>query len=171
MICLVVMISVFKVDARKAASLLQYIANNIFGQDWKVLDEDEEPDSKDEETPKKRRKKMVDNSTLPTRRTISSWVEDFLYLNLKMIADAMLNAHNENRVITYGCDDTKKAAGNNLLDIKTARVTIIGDDHKKSSFSTGFYENISHSGKDSAKIVSHDIAKLSILGGCDYNIL
>ena len=44
---LVVIISVFKVDARHASSLLVYIANNVFGQEWVTLSEKDT--KKDEE--------------------------------------------------------------------------------------------------------------------------
>ena len=100
---------------------------------------------------------------------MAKWVEEFALISLKSVGNAIMNAKEENRVVTYGCDDTIKAAGTNRLDIKTARVTIIGDDHQKESFSTGFHHNASHSGKDSALIVSHDIAKLAILAGADYD--
>ena len=167
---LVVMMSVYKVEARKAGPLLQYIANTLFGQKWEVIDEDESEDgSSKSDGVKKRKKKSFDNYTLPTRKTMAAWVKDFSYLNLKRVAEAMVNASKDRRTVRYGCDDTVKAAGNNKLDMKTAKVTIMGDDHKKDSFSTGFYENISHSGTDSAKIVSHDIAKLGLLVGVSYD--
>ena len=67
-------------------------------------------------------------------------------MTLKSVADAIVNAPKEERTVTYECDDTVKAADSNRIDMKTARVTIIGDDHKKESYSTGFHHNVSHSG-------------------------
>ena len=48
--CLVVMQAVYKVEARKAPRLLAYIGNNLFGQQWVSVDEDEKKDeTKDED--------------------------------------------------------------------------------------------------------------------------
>ena len=163
-----VMQSVYKVDARKASPLLCYIANTLFGQTWVAVDEKEDTEVK---SGGKKRKKPVStlNLTLPTRKTVAHWMEELSLLSLKSVAEAIVNATKEEPTVTYGCDDTVKAAGNNRIDTKTVRVIIIGDDHKKESYSTGFHHNISHSSNDSARIVSHDIAKLAILAGCDYD--
>ena len=39
---------------------------------------------------------------------------------------------------------------------------------RKDSYSSGFYPNASHSGKASAETVRHDISKMTILSGNDY---
>ena len=165
--------SVDKVNARKASSLQCYIANTLFGQKWVAVDEDSSDEKEDTgvEYGGKKRKKSVSplHFTLPTRNTVAHWVEELSLLSPKSVADVIVNAPKEERTVRYGCDDTVKAAGTNRIDMKTARVTVIGDDHIKVSYLNGFHHNISHSGKDSARIVSHDIAKLAILAGCDYD--
>ena len=62
---LVVMESVYKVDVRKAPSLLAFIANKSFGQEWKVGDEstDDARDDIVDDGRRKKRKKVVDDST------------------------------------------------------------------------------------------------------------
>ena len=62
---LVVMESVYKVDVRKAPSLLAFIANKSFGQEWKVGDEstDDVRDDIADDGRRKKCKKVVDDST------------------------------------------------------------------------------------------------------------
>jgi len=43
-------------------------------------------------------------------------MEDASYMNLKMVAEVMLNK--EDQVVTVGVDDTTKAAGRRLYDVK-----------------------------------------------------
>ena len=72
---------------------------------------------------------------------------------------------NTEKLVTYGTDDTVKAAGKKKIDMKTTHVTIIDADHIVTS---GFYENASHGGEFAADTVRHDIAKMAILTGNTY---
>lgn len=65
--------------------------------------------------------------------------------------------------MTYGSDDTVKAARIKCHDVKTAHTTIIGPQKERESFSSGFYQNISLSGKDAAEILTLDIAKMAVV--------
>ena len=53
---------------------------------------------------------------LPSRRTINRYLEDASYLSLEYVAREILNK--EDNVVTIGLDDTTKAAGDLLYDIK-----------------------------------------------------
>ena len=70
-------------------------------------------------------------------------------------------------MVTYGTDDTVKAAGHTRWDVKTAHITIIDREKNRKSFSSVFCENISHSGEKSAHI-KNDIAKMAILTESSY---
>ena len=79
------------------------VANGIFEQEWQLTregDEDEEENMHDEleldettMTAKRRRVTTdLDNDNLfPSRRTLMWYVEDASYMNLKMVAELMLN--------------------------------------------------------------------------------
>ena len=82
--------------------------------------------------------------TLPSRRTILRYLEDASYMSLKYVAQLLLN--NDELVITIGLDDTTKAAGHKSYDIKTDHITIKGDSEQKKILTTGYIENLSHSG-------------------------
>ena len=56
-----------------------------------------------------------------------------------------------------------KATGKRCHDVKTSHTTIIGLPNERESFSSGFYQNISHSGKDVADIITLDIAKMVVV--------
>ena len=51
-------------------------------------------------------------------------------------------------LVTVGLDDTTKAAGHKLYDIKADHITVKGPNQNRKSFTTGYAENISHSGED-----------------------
>ena len=72
------------------------------------------------------------------------------------------------KIITYGTDDSIKAAGVAKHDIKTSRLTLVSGDKKRITFSTGFVKNRSHKGEDSAKVVKFDLERLAILSGTTY---
>ena len=160
--CLVVLQSVFKIDGMKCPEVLVYIANTLFNQEWKV-EEWKVEGSKEEETEDKRRKEYV----MPSLRTIMRNVSDFALLNQKRAAQAVKEAGKQNKVVTYGTDDTVKAAGHTRWDVKTAHITIIDREKNRESFSSVFCENISHSGEKSAHI-KNDIAKMAILTESSY---
>ena len=159
---LVVMESKFKVDGRQAPSLLAYIANTVFKQDWIVLSEKETKKEEDE-------KPEYYDYVLPHRSTVASKVEDFALLSFLDMAESIENAKSKNQVVTYGTDDTTKAAGHKKFDMKTTHITLIDEDRKRETFTSGFYENVSHKGVDSASTVRHDIAKMAILTDNTYD--
>ena len=78
--------SVYKFDGRKTPSLLIYIGNKVFKQNWKVGEEAktdvEEKDNESKEEGKKKRRKLsyLDNQ-LPDRVTVAKTVEDFTLLS------------------------------------------------------------------------------------------
>ena len=85
------------------------------------------------------------------------------------MAETMIRAKNENKTVTYGVDDTVKAAGFKQFDVKTMHVTVVDEDKNRETFTSGFYENASHSGKSSAETVKHDIAKMAVLTNNSYH--
>ena len=86
-------------------------------------------------------------------------------MNLKFVADKILNS--EDSVITVGLDDTTKAAGHRLYDIKTDHnITVKSMSQNREFLTTGYSENISHTGKDGADAYKHKLKCLSILAKC-----
>ena len=85
---------------------------------------------------------------LPSRRTIAQYVKDSALLNFKHVADKLITGKIEgNTTVTFGSDDTKKAAGHKTMDVKTGHLTIVktvGDKSTRETFSTGYLENVSH---------------------------
>ena len=66
----------------------------------------------------------------------------------------------------YSIDDTKKAAGHKTMDVKTGHVTLVkrvGDQSFRQTFSTGYLENTSHSGSDSAAGVQSWLTHMYVL--------
>ena len=61
----------------------------------------------------------------PSNPSIDRYLEDASYLNLHMAADYLLNK-DDTDVLTIGLDDTTKAAGHRLFDVKTDHITITG---------------------------------------------
>ena len=107
-----------------------------------------------EEPQPKKRKPFGDLTyTLPGPRTIHKWIEDQAVLSLWHAADEIKLASNRDAVVTVGWDDTVKKAGHHRHDIKAGHVTIVETNKTRSTYSTGLYENLSHTGKDSAVTV------------------
>ena len=84
------------------------------------------------------------------------------------MAESMVEAKDEGKTVTYGVDDTVKAAGNKRHDVKTMHVTIIDGEKKRETFTSGFYPNASHAGQAAAETVSLNIAKMFILTNNTY---
>ena len=89
------------------------------------------------------------------------YLQDAYLLNMKHAVSYLTNK--SNNVITVGLDDTTKAAGHKMYDIKADHITVHGPEGKK-SLTTGFMENISHSGEDSAATYKEKLKILEILG-------
>ena len=162
--CIVQCVSKFKVIHADISGIIVRAANMIFGQNWQIssdknVDEDDEAnqsddDSGDENTATssttliQKRKSVVDLTCIfPSKRCISMYLQNAYLLNMKHVASYLTNKGDN--VITVGLDDTTKAAGHKMYDIKADYITVHGPEGKK-SLTTGFMENISHSGEDSA---------------------
>ena len=168
--CLTVMQSVYKVDARKARELLAYIANKIFQQHWTVAAEKRkrtESEEEIEECKAKRRKLSNLDHQLPDRKAVASYLADFSLLSFTDMAERISNC-GENETVTYGVDDTIKAAGFKRYDVKTNHVTIEDENKNRETFTSGFYQNASHKGKDAAETVQHDLAKMAVVTNTTY---
>ena len=72
-----------------------------------------------------------------------------LSLNFRYAAEYVIKVISESRVVTFGCDDTKKLAGNQFFDVKPAqqftRKTLLKSKRTKKTFSLGYSENIPYS--------------------------
>ena len=107
----------YKVSANDLSSIMIKTANIIFGQQWKLNNEtevdgddndDDDNDCEDQEDMRYRKYDQVKNR-FPSRRTLNAWLEDAAMLNLKFVAENILNK--EDNVVTVGIDDTSKAVG------------------------------------------------------------
>ena len=175
---LIVAEAVYKVEARKARQLLAYFANKIFKQNWtvapekKIVEDEAEDEAEDEEetVPKKKRRSSLTNLDyqLPHRETVENYISDFSLLSFKDMAESIVNAKAENKSVTYGVDDTVKAAGHKRHDVKTTHITIRDEEKNRETFTSGFYPNASHSGEAAAETVKHDIAKMAVLTNSTY---
>ena len=97
----------------------------------------------------------------PSRRTINPYLEDASYLNLHMVVNHLLEK--EDNIITIGLDDTTKAAGHKLYDVKADHITIEGPNTARKTMTTGYIENTSISGKDAASAYEFKLRCLAIL--------
>ena len=70
------------------------------------------------------------------------------------MAESIEIAKTNKEVVTYGTDDTTKAAGVKKFDMKATHVTIINEKRKRQTFTSGFYENVSHKGVDAAETIN-----------------
>ena len=78
-----------------------------------------------------------------------------------MVANHLLEK--EDNIITIGLDDTTKAAGHKLYDVKADHITIEGPNTARKTMTTGYVENTSHSGKDAASGYEFKLRCLAIL--------
>jgi hypothetical protein len=157
--------SQFGVEQRQVAPLLAYIMNKLANQNWEPPSEETEKLELDgsETVDKLRKRKKTRDLTfvLPSRKCIHKKLEDAAFMNFKFVADSIEKTHEVGGTVTSGWDDTVKAAGHRLHDVKSGRITCVtkeidseGNEQKvRQSFTTGFLPNISHSGKDSAVAV------------------
>ena len=177
------LLATYKVSENDLEGMLVDFANMIFHQDWKKSTDHEFPEqdedySSDEELnkttlqkpsqstsepPKKRRRVKKDLTyVFPSRATRRKWLKEGALLNLKYVADKITHKE-DNEVVTWRFDDTKKSAGHRLYDVKTNNITINSPDMSRESYTTGFTENISHSGTDQATSIKQTLQILSVL--------
>ena len=172
-----------KVSRNDVAGIIIKTANIIFGQNWTrhALLEDGEDDFSDSdsetdlekaaENAKKRRKSAKDlTKVFPSNRSIDKYLEDASYLNLLMAAEYIVNK-DDTDVVTVGLDDTTKAAGHRAFDVKTDHITITGPKKSRKTMTTGYQENVSHSGAEGAKAYEFKLKCLSILAECSVDEL
>lgn len=176
--CLVQCLSEYDITPRALMGTCVAIANNVFGQNWSVSEDDadgiqyESSDSDegmenqpDMQQGRKRKRATADRTfIMPTRKTVDNYVKDAAFLNLEYVAECLRNK-SEDTVVTIGVDDTVKAAGNRLFDVKTDYITIGGPDGK-SSLTTGYTPNMSHSGADAAAAYRYRMKSLAALVDC-----
>ena len=87
-------------------------------------------------------------------------------MNLLMVAEELINK-GEN-VITVGLDDTTKAPGHELYDVKADHITIKGPNATRKTMTTGYTENVSHTGADGAAAYELKLKCLAVLlANCD----
>ena len=113
---------------------------------------------------------------LPSRKSLHRKLEDAAMLNFKYVAESIEKTKEAGGTVTTGWDDTVKAAGFRLHDVKSGRVTCIttevdteGNEKRvRQSLTTGFLPNISHSGEDSAVAVRSSISQMAVLCGVQF---
>ena len=74
-----------------------------------------------------------------------------------------MEAKDKGEVVVLGLDDSLKADGNKKYDVKTGHITIVDKEKTRTTYSTGFSHNISHSGADQAENVNHTFAMMAVL--------
>ena len=184
----------YKVSDNDIEGLFVDVANMVFDQDWKKgdtkdfneneFDEDEEVYELQEESvsqkrhtivdeegnnvetpPRKRRRVQADlTNHFPTRATRRRYLKHGALLNLRHVGQKILKK-SQDQVITWGFDDTTKAAGCHLFDVKSSNITLDGEDMDRETYTTGFTSNLSHSGQDQATTLRHGLKVLSVLAG------
>ena len=173
--CTIQCLADYKVSPDDIAGIIVNTANIIFDQQWEMEEKRNEyasDDSDDEEvvepnTSGKRRKYAKDlTNVFPSRRTINRYLEDASYMNLLMVAEELLNKCGDD-VVTVGLDDTTKAAGHKLYNVKADHITISGPDRSRKTMTTGYTENVSHSGADGAASYELKLRCLALLADSD----
>ena len=176
----------YKVSERDIEGILVDFANLVFDQDWKKSSEpdftsgyesDDDGDDIDEvdilntsfieleefQTPRKRPRVQSDlTRRFPSRLTRRRWLKHGSLINLKYVANKIRDKR-VNQILTLGFDDTTKAAGRQLFDVKSTNITLDGDDMDRETYTTGFSPNLSHSGQDQSTTLRHSLQVLSVL--------
>ena len=84
----------------------------------------------------KRRRKGIGHLdfVLPTRKSLRKMVAEFSLICYKDMAESIVNANANGQTVSYGSDDTIKAAENKKIDIKTVHVTKNSSKRERESF-------------------------------------
>jgi len=77
----------------------------------------------------------------------------------------------EDTVVTFGVDDTTKAAGMRSYDVKGTHITFQTKDGQRSTYTTGFQENIAHTAAAAAESMQFTMDVLGILAGTDGDMM
>ena len=182
--CTIQCLADHNVSRNDLVGIILKTANIIFGQSWtrhsQLYDDKSDSEDENEETSENYgkiegevcRKKYEKDLTyvFPSNRTLDRYLEDASYLNLHMVAEYLLNK-DEGDVITIGLDDTTKAAGHKSFDVKTDHITVIGPSKSRITMTTGYQENLSHTGLDGARAYELRLKMLSVLAECSVDDL
>ena len=163
----------YTLPIQTAILIVRDISNGLFNQKYEIemsKKKDEEGNENDitydeEQEHQKRRSRSDFTHTLPSERSFKRYLEDANLLNLKFLSDQLLSKEKET-VVTLGLDDTTKAAGNKVHDVKTTHFTIQGPNRKRENLTTGFHENASKAGKEASKQMSSVFKMLAALAEC-----
>ncbi|XP_013414654.1 uncharacterized protein LOC106176709 [Lingula anatina] len=171
--CIVQCLAETRMSPDEVATVVVRVANMVFGQNWKKQnekdDENDETESDEESEPTESSPSVPGVCCLsndltfvfPSRRSIMRYLQDASYLSLEYVAQQILNK--EDSIVTVGLDDTTKAAGHRRYDVKADHITIAGPSGKRTTLTTGYVENVSHSGEDGAKAYEFKLKCLAIL--------
>ena len=177
--CIVQISADYNLPPSTASSILCDVGNTVFQQNWEktiqisayeksnndqdIISDDGDDDNDDDES------KYFDcensikyTNIMPSRRTINRYIEDAAILNLKYVGDSIVNKSSD-ATCTLGLDDVKKAAGHQLNDAKSSHITIKASGKERTTLTTGFHANASHTGEASSEQVTRVLTMLSIL--------
>lgn len=172
--CIVQCLSETTVSTSQVCKIIANVANMIFDQEWEVPAKVKATSEKNEESEHGQIEEDEEDDldivkdytyTLPACSTILQYLEDAAVLSLKHVAETIIDEE-EASTITIGLDDTTKAAGHRLYDVKTDHITIKTAEGVRSFMTTGYIENSSHTGKVSASTYEHQLKCLSVLADC-----
>ena len=173
---LVVSKSMYGVERRKVGGLVCYIMNLLNRYGEKPEDDCTEKQDTDDQKKRKRRDTRDLTYVLPSRKVINSKLQDAAMLNFKFAAESVVKTFQMGGTTTLGTDDTVKSSGFRTHDTKTGHLTLVNKEvdsegnitKKRQVFTTGFLENISHSGADSAEATKFWISEMAVLTETTY---
>ena len=115
----------------------------------------------------KQRRSVINLSyAFPSNRCIDKYLEDATHLNLKKAAEYLVKKNND-EVVRIGLGDTTKADGYKLYDVKADHITVSSPDDKCKTLTTGYLENVIHSGEDGTAAYRYKLRCLAILADTD----
>ena len=155
-----------KVSMEDLRKIFVTMGNVVFDQDW---DLDSGLSGVAKQPPsapgvKQVRVKEDLSNVFPSARACDRWLKASGMLNLQYLA-CLLRDKSEEAVVTCGTDDGTKAAGNKMYDVKNTHFTIKAEGEARSTYSTGYLENCSHSSEDAARSMDTTFTILGVLSG------
>jgi hypothetical protein len=155
-----------KVSMEDLRKIFVTMGNVVFDQDWD-LDSDLSGVAKQPPSAsgiKHIRVKEDLSCVFPSARACDRWLKASGMLNLQYLA-CLLRDKPEETVVTCGTDDGTKAAGNKMFDVKNTHFTLKAEGEARSTYSTGYLENCSHSSGDAARSMDTTFTILGALSG------
>ena len=161
-------ISEFNISEEHARGFFVKVANGVFNQNWK-LESDfgakglEPADG----TGKKRRRVDQDLShRFPAAQTFKKWLCAAHIASLRHAGEA-LKDRGDDVVATFGFDDTRKAAGFRVHDVKTSHISLrsVADPLYRQTFTLGLLANVKHTGTAGGESLRHSFKGLGVLCG------